>query len=384
MNFFKQFEYIPDSAPLMVQEGKELKESELCSDNISPISSGLLPFPQRQPERKNIAGECILEKSSEQFRTSNYNPQFQTMEIIKPESRRIQSGLSELYKSPHEQKEKRLKLLIVGHNPSHQSYSKGHYYANPVNRFWSLMRKAQLVPSHFGPNQDQDCPAKLSIGFTDLAWNFCETKSSNLTDQFLHDSCKADFYHRLIQHVQRVKADFPELDLEHCSPHIIAFTGIRQWKALFPANHRIQKASFAQRKEKRKFEELNKEEVEEDEERKSTKEGNGAQQKNLFQFIHYSGPSKVPKESDEEPINYGVQVVKPPDWPSLLSRSQIFILPSPSGAAAMSNEHRENPYLELGQLYQTLPSSGEAVGDRESSMGGTVKIEVIDMTLEED
>ena len=35
-----------------------------------------------------------------------------------------------------------LKLLVIGHNPSHHSYSSGFSYSNPSNNFWKLLVKA--------------------------------------------------------------------------------------------------------------------------------------------------------------------------------------------------------------------------------------------------
>lgn len=384
MNLFKQFEYVPDKHPGGVQDQEKVEEGSFASDKISRNFSLSVPRSQMQ-----IAGEISGERMVTSVNNSkhlNYDDDTQQESYSGLQSKITTVGLAELYKSPYQQVEKRLKLLIVGHNPSHQSYSKGHYYANPVNRFWSLMRKAKLVPSHFGPHQDQDCPAKLSIGFTDLAWNFCETKSSNISDQFLYENCKADFYRRLVQHVHRVKAEARELEFEQCSPHIIAFTGVRQWKALFPANHRIQKASFGQRREKRKVDDEalpESDQVYREEEKKRSKKEHvvtTTAQKNLLEFVQISSTTnrlKVVRESEEEGISYGIQMIRPPDWPSPLKNSKVFVLPSPSGAAAMSNEQREHPYLELGQLFETISETRDL--DKKSSRG-----EVIDMTLEDD
>lgn len=44
-----------------------------------------------------------------------------------------------LYKSPTQQYERPLRLLIVGQNPSEMSWTLKHHYANPANRMWSLL-----------------------------------------------------------------------------------------------------------------------------------------------------------------------------------------------------------------------------------------------------
>ena len=36
-------------------------------------------------------------------------------------------------------KEKRLKLLIIGHNPSEHAWKSGNMYSNPTNRMWKIL-----------------------------------------------------------------------------------------------------------------------------------------------------------------------------------------------------------------------------------------------------
>ncbi len=43
----------------------------------------------------------------------------------------------------------------------------GHYYANPTNRFWPLLRKTGIVPDDFGAEDDDRC-LSIGIGFTDV------------------------------------------------------------------------------------------------------------------------------------------------------------------------------------------------------------------------
>lgn len=198
--------------------------------------------------------------------------------------------MQELYATPGTA-EKQLKLLIIGHNPSAQSWAKGHYYANPSNRMWPLLAKAGIVPAHFTAADDQQCPSLCGLGFTDIMPGVCETDSSKFPDSAVA-ACKASLYQRLVAHCKRVGG-------VHSAPRLIAFAGLRQWRALFPATH---------------------------------------------------SRSRPAAEEDR----YGIQTERPPDWPAELAACAVFLLPSSSGAAAMTTEQRQAPYLALGQLYKDL------------------------------
>lgn len=49
-------------------------------------------------------------------------------------------------------------------------------------------------------------------------------------------------------------------------------------------------------------------------------------------------------------FRFGLQpeTLRPPGWPFPAGRTEMFVLPSSSGAAAMTNESREAPYRALG------------------------------------
>ena len=89
-------------------------------------------------------------------------------------------GLEDLFCSPS-QVENALCLLIVGHNPSEKSWQRGHYYANPANRMWSLLKLGNIVPSTFIHENDVDCPSECGVGFIDLMSGIPETKSSSFS-----------------------------------------------------------------------------------------------------------------------------------------------------------------------------------------------------------
>ena len=60
-----------------------------------------------------------------------------------------------------------LSLLIVGHNPSQHSWESGHYFSQPTNSFWRLIKEAGLCSIEIGLNDDY-MVRNLSIGFTDV------------------------------------------------------------------------------------------------------------------------------------------------------------------------------------------------------------------------
>ncbi|WP_442593913.1 mismatch-specific DNA-glycosylase [Neobacillus sp. D3-1R] len=47
-----------------------------------------------------------------------------------------------------------LKILFVGFNPSIRSSETGHHFANPNNRFWTILHKAGLTPRKYTTNED--------------------------------------------------------------------------------------------------------------------------------------------------------------------------------------------------------------------------------------
>jgi double-stranded uracil-DNA glycosylase len=60
-----------------------------------------------------------------------------------------------------------LDLVFVGFNPSQVAWDRGHYYANPVNRFYLLLSESGLTPRRYRPEEDRDL-LDLGIGAVDL------------------------------------------------------------------------------------------------------------------------------------------------------------------------------------------------------------------------
>jgi double-stranded uracil-DNA glycosylase len=62
---------------------------------------------------------------------------------------------------------KDLKILFVGYNPSLRSGESGHHFANPNNRFWTILYQAGLTPRKYQPKEDRTL-LELGYGFTNI------------------------------------------------------------------------------------------------------------------------------------------------------------------------------------------------------------------------
>ena len=60
-----------------------------------------------------------------------------------------------------------LKILFVGFNPSLRSAEVGHHYANPNNRFWTIIYRAGLTTRKYLPQEDHRL-LELGYGFTNI------------------------------------------------------------------------------------------------------------------------------------------------------------------------------------------------------------------------
>eukprot|EP00802_Teleaulax_amphioxeia_P014162 Tamp_14223.p1 GENE.Tamp_14223~~Tamp_14223.p1 ORF type:complete len:404 (+),score=53.22 Tamp_14223:112-1212(+) len=217
-----------------------------------------------------------------------------------------------------------LRMLIVGHNPSVKTWEVGVAYGNPSNRFWGLLRSSGILPAEWRPDErlsviNNRMPYELGIGISDLGCLPGSDAASFGGD--IMRIWRDDFYRRVHAHVRRVHVsqdrtkDEQEVKVEDAAaererereragasgtqgwgyPSIVAFTGKRHFAALFdPPLKRVQ--------------------------------------------------------------NFGPQPLhlRPPAWPFPES-SEVWILPSPSGRAAMTAAEREAPYVQLGKRLASIP-----------------------------
>ena len=126
--------------------------------------------------------------------------------------------------------EKRLKLLIIGHNPSEHAWKSGNMYSNPTNRMWKILTGTLvsspehrvgvgcvvdpkgIIQSTLSINDQNSLPAEYGIGFCDVG-----TVPGNQSDSFSKSELEAwriDFYRRLRNHLKRVcKQEHDEPDV---------------------------------------------------------------------------------------------------------------------------------------------------------------------------
>ncbi|WP_204499306.1 G/U mismatch-specific DNA glycosylase [Aquibacillus albus] len=60
-----------------------------------------------------------------------------------------------------------LKVLFVGFNPSIRSSETGHHFANPNNRFWTILYQSNLTPRKFQSEEDKEL-LELGYGLTNI------------------------------------------------------------------------------------------------------------------------------------------------------------------------------------------------------------------------
>lgn len=60
-----------------------------------------------------------------------------------------------------------LRVVFVGFNPSLRSGETGHHYANPNNRFWTILYQAGLTPRKYRPEEDRQL-IELGYGLTNI------------------------------------------------------------------------------------------------------------------------------------------------------------------------------------------------------------------------
>jgi G:T/U-mismatch repair DNA glycosylase len=194
--------------------------------------------------------------------------------------------------------EGRLKILLVGHNPSTHVWANGWAYGNPTNRMWKLLTgelgKATsdgILPKGLPFESQNRMPQDYGVGLTSIAL-VPGNDANKLSKRYMQAWFK-HFYHRLASHRERVRQ--LEGHNGYKGPSIIAFEGKRQFHILF----------------------------------------------------------------DQEPKNlaYGSlpdNIAYPSNWPFKREDSQIWILPSASGRAALSHAERLGPYAALAAACKKL------------------------------
>ncbi|KDO34346.1 hypothetical protein SPRG_01482, partial [Saprolegnia parasitica CBS 223.65] len=195
-----------------------------------------------------------------------------------------------------------LRLLVVGHNPSDNAWQSGFSYSNPSNRMWKLLmgdfhgqRWRGVLPPDWSMSDQNAMPHELGIGFSDLGHE--PGNDAAAYGKATMQRWTREFYDRMRAHIQRVKATLHTGDCNSVYAHgpmLVAFMGKRQYTFLFDP------------------------------------------------------PLKKVETGRQDPSSL------PPDWP-LPPSCEVWVLPSSSGRAAMTDKARCTPYRDLAARFHAIP-----------------------------
>eukprot|EP00198_Chlamydomonas_reinhardtii_P014066 XP_001703403.1 predicted protein [Chlamydomonas reinhardtii] len=193
-----------------------------------------------------------------------------------------------------------LRLVIVGHNPSEHAWRSGHYYSNPSNHLWPLLRRTGIAPPDRirGPQDDGLMPAVAGVGFLDVGCGVPGTDSSRFKSE-VFEGWSRGFYSRLRAHMRRAATSIGCRCGLCGAPRLVAFTGKRQYLELMNVG---------------------------------------------------AGPAR----NKVKTVEFGRQAALPPGWP-LPPSTEVWVCTSTSGAAPMTREAREQPYVQLAERLAQLP-----------------------------
>ena len=76
-----------------------------------------------------------------------------------------------------------LKVIFVGFNPSLRSAEVGHHYANPSNRFWTILYRSGLTARKYLPEEDH-LLLELGYGFTNIVQRPTRAATDITRDEF--------------------------------------------------------------------------------------------------------------------------------------------------------------------------------------------------------
>lgn len=186
-----------------------------------------------------------------------------------------------------------LRMIIVGSNPSGHAWKSGRYYSNPNNNMWKILRQTGIAPPHVaGALDDYLMPADAGVGFLDVGCGVPGTQLSKFSSSAMQ-GWSTGFYQRLSDHMQRASSSLRCTCGKCGAPSLVCFAGKRQWMELLNTGKK--------------------------------------------------GKEKVTR------IEGGMQAGKRPEgWP-FPSTTEVWVLPSTSGAAPMTVEERIAPYREVAQ-----------------------------------
>ncbi len=221
-----------------------------------------------------------------------------------------------------------LRAIIVGHNPSETAWRQGHYYANPSNHLWRILKDTGLAPPELisGATDDHLMPTVAGIGFTDVGSGHPGTDSSKFKAKDFA-GWRAPFFARLGTHAARAAAEIGCTCGACGAPIVVAFSGKRQFAELFEGTSeggkRGKKAAAVA-------------------EAAATEGGRfAASTEHRFEVrTQAMKPAVIP---------LGRQAVLPAGWPLPLDSTEVWVMTSTSGASALTRNARYAPWEALAE-----------------------------------
>lgn len=196
---------------------------------------------------------------------------------------------------------------------------------------WRILRETEIAPLSriAGASDDYLMPEVAGVGFTDVGSGIPGTDSSQFTTAHF-EAWRQPFYDRLAAHMTRASANIGCTCGTCGAPAVVAFSGKRQFSELFSA------PSSSGRKKNLK------------------KESNNA-------IISTTGLLIPPTENNHDNFKVTTQAVRPSDipigrqmvlpsgWPLPLDTTEVWVMTSTSGAAALTREKRYAPWQALAE-----------------------------------
>lgn len=188
---------------------------------------------------------------------------------------------------------------------------------------WRILRETSLAPEDIisGCQDDYKMPELCGIGFTDVGSGVPGTDSTQFKSKHFEE-WRQPFYDRLAAHMKRASENVEGCRCGKCgAPVIIAFSGKKQFSDLF-INSNSQTRKYM-----------------------STSTANNSTSEEGVR-IQATKPASIPS---------GRQSVLPIGWPLPLDKTEVWVMTSTSGAAAMKREARYTPWNALAERIQQEP-----------------------------
>lgn len=258
-----------------------------------------------------------------------------------------------------------LKLILVGHNPSTHAWDSGYCFSNPTNGFWRLIqgtytrqeKTTNACQHHLLWNSRFTLP-QMSVEEAIAQWRFEHQSNERFTQRnSLQCTCPglvptdASLVDQNVLPltmgigITDVGAEFPGSNANNFKENVV-----KQWKRSFFNRLRlhVERAGKSIQKygiEIRKSEDL------------GESKHNSAQctcHKMMFpcaapKFVAFCGKRQFSLLFNPplSRVSIGHQDRLPAGWPLCPKHTRVWVLPSPSGRAAMTSEARQGPYLAI-------------------------------------